>query len=70
MTKNTRCTQRGFKKMPANMEKLEARILTLKRTIDALELTPPALGSKWRDGMLQYYRGVLSELEAYRGTTR
>jgi len=70
MPKNTRCTQRGFKKTPVNMAKVEDRIATVKRTIAELEKTPPPLGDKWRDGMLKYYRHVLSELEAYRGSTR
>jgi len=70
MTRNTRCTQHGVSKKEVKAQKLQGRIDTVKRTIDELEKSPPALGDKWRAGMLNYYRHVLTELEALRGPTR
>jgi len=44
---------------------IAGRIATVQATIDALQAMPPALGSKWRIGMLQYYGAVLEELKSY-----
>jgi len=52
-----------------NPEKLESRIAGLKLTIADMEKMPPALGSKWQVGMLQYYGQVLAELESYRNAS-
>lgn len=44
---------------------LNERIKALEHTIDDMERLPPALGSKWQQGMLSYYRKILAELESY-----
>lgn len=44
---------------------LAERIKSVEATISAIESMPPALGSKWRTGMIQYYRAVLQELKEY-----
>jgi hypothetical protein len=44
---------------------LADRIKSVEATVSAIEAMPPALGSKWRAGMLRYYGAVLKELKAY-----
>lgn len=44
---------------------LKLRIKAMRKTVHDLDVLPPALGGKWREGMLRYYRSVLAELESY-----
>lgn len=47
----------------------EDRIGVVKLTIRRMEQLPPALGSKWREGMIAYYKRVLVDLESLHGTS-
>jgi len=53
---------------PFSKGSIEQRIATVQLTIVELVNSPPALGGKWRSGMLEYYRRVLKELKAYATT--
>lgn len=44
---------------------LKLRIKAMRKTVHDLEVLPPALGGKWREGMLRYYGDILTELESY-----
>jgi hypothetical protein len=65
MTRRTRSISRTDGLTKEQKSRLDGRIKSVKHTIEGLEKLTPALGSKWRDGMLQHYRKVLTELEAY-----
>lgn len=41
------------------------RLKIIRKTIADIEALPPALGSKWQEGMLRYYRDVEKELMSY-----
>ena len=70
MSKNSRCTQRDLDKQGIARTKLDGRIKTIKATLEGLRMTPPALGGKWRDGMIRYYTEVLEELEVLHSHVR
>ena len=46
---------------------LDERIDEIKRLIIRLQHLPPALGEKWREGMIRHYWGILNELCAHQG---
>lgn len=43
--------------------KLRRQIRKIRETLDRLDKLPPALGARWRIGMIRYYERVLRELE-------
>lgn len=45
---------------------LDSRIAVVEATIARIDKLPGNLGSKWKVGMLRYYRRILTELEGYR----
>ena len=46
---------------------LDERIDEVESLIIRLQLLPPALGEKWREGMLRYYWSVLHDLYSRQG---
>ena len=44
---------------------IEARIEAILVTLEDIKAMPPALGEKWRQGMIRHYEKVLAELESY-----
>lgn len=51
---------------PRKRRTLAQRIGQVEQTLADLRALPPALGTKWREGMVKYFEGVLSELQTLR----
>jgi hypothetical protein len=50
---------------PYSPKLIASRIEAISLALEDIKAMPPALGEKWRAGMIRHYEKVLAELESY-----